>query len=551
VTALASALDKKLDEALAEHQAGRFVQAEAGYRKVLAQAPQATDAIHFLGLLLHQTKRSAEGIELMRRSLALAPNIPMYHYNLGNALRGQLKYDEAVEFLRRATQLGPKLVDAWIQLGNCLRAQAKLDEAIEAFKKVAGVVDSAGASNLLYTLWLHPRFDVEAIVNEHRRWASAMADPITAKAPPHRIDRDPNRRIRVGYVSQDFWKHVLGRYIEPILAHHDRKRFEIFCYADGRHEDEVTARIRAHVDQWRVIRDLSHDRVAQMVREDRIDILVDLAAHSGVNRLAVFARKPAPAQVTYLGYPATTGMRAMDYRITDIHLDPPGETEAWHTEKLVRLPHCYWCFPVPADAPKVNELPALRNGLVTFGSYNTFAKVNPELIRLWARILQEIPTARLRIVVPGGIENNRHVMGMLLGNGLPADRLDVVPSRPYAQYLASYHEIDISLDSFPYNGGATSLDAAFMGVPIVTLTGKSMVSRGGVTVLQNLDLPELIAHMPDEYVTIAATLARDVERLRRLRGDLRSRMLASPLADPMGLTRNLEAEYLQMWKSVP
>ena len=549
---MASALDKKLDEALNHHLAGRMAEAEAGYRKVIAQAPRATDAIHFLGLLLHQTRRSSEGIELMRRSVKLAPTIPMYHYNLGNALREQLKYDEAIEFLRTATQLGPNLVDAWIQLGSCLRTQSKLDEAIEVFRKVATVPDSAGASNLLYTLWLHPKFDVEQIVNEHRRWAAAMADPITAKAPtPHVTDRDSDRRLRVGYVSQDFWKHVLGRYIEPILAHHNRERFEIFCYADGHHEDEVTARIRSHVDHWRVIRDVPHDRVAQTIRDDRIDILVDLAAHSGVNRLPVFARKPAPIQVTYLGYPATTGMRAIDYRVTDVHLDPPGDTEQWHTEKLIRLPHCYWCFPVPADAPEVSEPPASRSGFITFGSYNTFAKVNPELIRLWARILEELPTARLRIVVPGGVENNQHVVGMLLGNGLPKDRTDVIPSRPYSDYLASYRDIDIALDSYPYNGGATSLDAVFMGVPVVTLTGKSMVSRGGVTVLRNLGLPDLIAQTPEQYVQIAVELANDSERLRMLHGELRNRTLASPLTDAPALARELEKAYLQMWEGLP
>ena len=544
---MASALERKLDEALADHQAGRYAQAEAAYRKVLAQQPHHADALHFLGLLLHQGGRGGEGIELMQRAVRLGPNSAMYHYNLGNALREQLRYDEAIESLRRATALDSRLVDAWVQLGNCLRAQAKLDEAIGAFEKVA-MADSVAYSNLLYTLWLHPKFEVGAIVNEHRRWAQQMADPLTAKAPPHENDRDPERRIRVGYISQDFWKHVLGRFIEPILGRHDHRRFEVLCYSDALREDEVTSRIRSAADQWRPTRGMPHERVAQMIRDDRIDVLVDLAAHSGINRLAVLARKPAPVQVTYLGYPATTGMKAMDYRISDVHLDPPGETEAWHTEKLIRLPGCYWGYPVPPAAPDVGALPAIRNGYVVFGSCNSSSKMNAQTIQLWGRILARLPSSRLRVAVPGGVENNRHVMGMFTSNGVPADRVDAVPTRPYGEYLRMYHEIDVSLDSFPYNGGATSLDAAFMGVPVVTLTGPSMVSRGGVTVLKNLGLPELIASSPQEYEEIAVGLAGNVERLKKLRAELRDRMMASPLVDIQRLTSGLEEAYRRIWR---
>ncbi|HEX8522224.1 MAG TPA: tetratricopeptide repeat protein [Tepidisphaeraceae bacterium] len=544
---MASAIDRKLDDALAQQAQGNFAAAEAAYRSVLAQQPSNADALHFLGLVLHQTGRSGEGIDLMRRSAALEPNVAIYHYNLGNALREQLRVDDAIAALRRATSLDPRLVDAWIQLGNCLRMQGKLDPALDAFKRVAGVPDSAGASSLLFTLWLHPKLDAQAIANEHRRWASAMADPLTAKAAPHTNDRNPHRRLRIGYVSQDFWGHVLGRFIQPILARHDRQNVEVFCYSDARREDQVTEKIRAAADHWRRITGIAHDRVAEQVRHDQIDILIDLSAHSGINRLPVFARKPAPLQVTYLGYPATTGMRAMDYRITDRYFDPPGATEAQHTEALVRLRDCYWCFPTPDIAVDVNELPASTRGHITFGCYNSIAKVNDEILAVWSKILQRIPGARLRVLVPGGIENNREMPNWFASNGVPLDRVDFAPSSRYTNYLQDYHLIDIGLDSFPFNGGATTLDAAYMGVAVITLTGDRTVSRGGSSILHNLNLPHLIAGTPDEYINIATTLAADLPALGELRKTLRSKLLTSALSDVPALTTSLESAYRSMW----
>lgn len=545
---MASFIDRQIDAAIAHHRAGRLAEAEAAYRKVLAQAPRHPDALHFLGLLLHQVRRDGEGIALMRQSIALRPRAAAFHFNLANALREQKHHDEALLLLQQALALDPRLGDAWIELGSILRTQGRLDEALQALARAKNAGVEGAYSNLLYTMWLHPAFTPAQIFNEHRRWAAACADPLRPSAPVFANTPEPDRRLRIGYVSQDFWRHVLGRFIQPILAQHNREGFEIFCYSDTRHDDDISAAIRAQADHWRPTLGLSADALASQVRADRIDILVDLAAHSGVNRLAVFARKPAPVQVTYLGYPATTGMAAMDYRITDRHLDPPGMTDSLHSESLIRLPEAYWAFPTPNAAPGVNPLPALARGFVTFAAYNALAKMNPPLMALWARILARVPGSRLRVLVPGGVEHNAHVPAWFSASGIPTDRLDLCPSWAYQRYLAEYNECDLALDTLPYNGGATSLDSLYMGVPFVTVAGDSAVSRAGLMLLRNVGLDDLVATSHDEYVEKAITLAADLPRLAALRLALRDRLAASALCSTPGLTAHLEHAYRLAWR---
>ncbi len=311
--------------------------------------------------------------------------------------------------------------------------------------------------------------------------------------------------------------------------------------------DDLTDRFRVHADVWRDTAALSDEQLASQVREDGIDILVNLTLHMARNRLLVFARKPAPVQVTFAGYPGTTGLDAIDYRITDRHLDPPGLFDHCYSEKSIRLPDSFWCYdPLESDAA-VNALPAAANGRVTFGCLNNFCKVNPLVFKLWARVLKAVEPSRLLILADEG-SHRRRTLDLLAKEGVPSERMEFVAHQPRPRYLTYYHGIDIGLDTVPYNGHTTSLDSFWMGVPVVTLVGQTVVGRAGFSQLMNLGLPELIAASPEQYVRIAAELAGDLPRLADLRATLRQRMGASPLMDAPRFARNVEAAYQAMWR---
>jgi predicted O-linked N-acetylglucosamine transferase (SPINDLY family) len=542
-------IDKELDAALEEHRRGELAQAQKRYRRVLAEQPNHPDAVHLLGLLLHQSGRCQDGIALMRRSIELRPGVAAFHYNLGKALGTQRLVDGAIVELSRAVDLDPNLPDAWVELGSMYRAQGRLEEAIEAYSRGARMAPTgACASALFYTLWFSPRYDPGRIVAEHRRWAGRFADPLSRDGGEHRNDRTIGRRLRVGYVSPDFREHVVGRYVVGLLERHDPSQVEAFAYSDTGKTDGMTGRIRGCVHGWRDTRALSHEKLCDVIRADGIDILVDLTSHTIGNRLPTFARKPAPIQVTYLAYPATTGLAAMDYRITDRYLDPPGMTEALHTEKLARLPGSYWTYPLPAHVPQVGALPADANGYITFGSLNTFAKITDPVLRLWGRILNAVPDSRLRLLLPGLPANNRPVVTRIERNGILLSRVVFDDFQPVEAHLRSYQQIDLVLDPFPYPGHTTSLDALFMGVPLVTIGGQTPISRAGVSLLNNLGLPELIASDEEQYLNIATALSADRERLASLRRGMRDRFMASSLTDVAGATRSLERAYRIMWE---
>jgi predicted O-linked N-acetylglucosamine transferase (SPINDLY family) len=315
-------------------------------------------------------------------------------------------------------------------------------------------------------------------------------------------------------------------------------------------EDVTTKRIRAVVPHWRNIVGQSDAQIAAKVREDEIDIFVDLAGHAGLNRLQVFAHKPAPVQVTWLGYPNTTGLTGMDYRITDAFADPPGMTEAFHSETLVRMPECFSCFKAPLQSPDVAPLPALSSGHVTFGSFNMFSKMTADVLATWARILLRVPNSHLVIKYQGmdSAYMRELIQNIFVGHGVEKERVHTLGRDvSHGEHMARYHTIDIGLDPFPYNGTTTTCDALWMGVPVVVLAGNTHVSRVGVSQMSNLGLQELIAKNQDDYVNIAVELAGNIEKLSALRAGMRERMLASPLMNVERFTRNLEQGYEQMW----
>ncbi len=369
------------------------------------------------------------------------------------------------------------------------------------------------------------------------------------------------RRLRIGYVSPNFCDHCQALFITPLLVNHNHEQFEIFCYSDVLVPDAATDRLRGYADHWRNIVGVCDTDAAEMIRRDGIDVLVDLTLHMARNRLLVFARKPAPVQVTWLGYPGTTGLEAIDYRLTDPHLDPPGEGDRNYSEKSWRLSDTFWCYdplvsPPPeyqgkgnenaADArSKPNALPALENGFVTFGCLNNFCKVNDGVLELWATVLRAVAGSRLILLAPPGSARQRVLMIMHRCR-VERARIRFADFQPRRRYLELYHQIDIGLDTFPYNGHTTTLDALWMGVPVVTLVGKTVVGRAGLSQLRNLGLEELAANSAGDFVRITTEWTADLSRLSDLRQNLRHRMRGSSLMDAGKFAREIERAYREM-----
>lgn len=363
----------------------------------------------------------------------------------------------------------------------------------------------------------------------------------------HSNDRSPNRRLRIGYVSPDFCGHPVAQFLLPLLETHDHRQFEVFAYSSVLVPDAVTERCRTAVNVWRAASRLSDEELAAAVRADQIDVLVDLSMHMAGNRMLVFARKPAPVQVTYLAHCGTTGLETIDCRLTDPHLDPPGANDRFYSEESVRLPETYWCYRPLADSPPVGSLSDAGTSSVMFGCLNNFCKVSEPTLQAWCRLLCAVPRSRLLLHARRGTHRDR-VVSRLNNQGVRCDRLTFVDFLPTHEYLQLYQQIHVALDPFPYGGGTTTCDALWMGVPVVSLAGQTAVGRSGLSILSNVGLPELVASDADQYVRIAAELAGDRPRLALLRDTLREQIRKSPLMDAPRFTRAVETAYREMWR---
>ena len=529
---------------------GKLDEAVACYRRVLDLNPDLAEAHNNLGIALKEQGKLNEAVACYRRTLGLTPDFAEAHNNLGAAFHEQGKLDEAVACYRRVLELKPDLAEAHNNLGIVLKEQGKLDEAVACYRRALELKPGyvRAHSNLIYTQMFCADYNPQTLYEEHCRWEQIHAAPLAKFVQPDGNDRSPDRRLRVGYVSPDFRYHPVARFLLPLLESHDRTGFEIFCYASVRIQDAMTGRCRAHADVWRNVLGLPDAQVADAIRKDGIDILVDLSMHMAENRLLVFARKPAPVQVTYLAYCGTTGLRTIDYRLTDPYLDPPGLDDRFYSEQSVRLPETYWCYRPPMETPPVNALPAAEAGHVTFGSLNNFCKMSPQTLAAWTRLLTAVPESRLFLHAHSGSIRD-HVRSLVAGEGISADRVDFVGFQPLAEYFDVYQRIDVALDPFPYGGGTTTCDALWMGVPVVSLAGQTAVGRSGVSILSNLGLTELVANDLDQYLRIAIGLAQDLPRLGNLRAALRERMQNSPLMDAPCFAHNIEAAYREMWRT--
>ncbi len=530
---------------------GDFEEACASYRQAAALKPAYAEAYSRWGAVLHQQGRLGEAIVRYQQAIAVRPDCAEAHYNLGNALRDAYKLQEAEAGYRRALAIKPDCVEAYTNLARLLHVQGKLQDAETCYRRALAIKpDSVAAhSSLLLAMSYGPDCDPAALAAELRSWNERHARPLMPQARRHANDPDPERRLRVGYVSADFRRHPVSFFLEPLFAAHDRAKVEVFCYSNTRVPDAVTQRFQASADVWRDIVDLADEAVAARILADGIDVLVDLSGHTMGNRLLVLARKPAPVQVAFGGTAMTTGLTAMDYRLTDRFLSPPDGSE-WSSEELVRLPAFVGIYRPPAEAPEVTPLPARRNEHVTFACFNRLVKVTPNAVKRWSEILRRVRKARL-ILKDGMLKDpgqRARYLGLFEENGISTERIELLPRTPLADYLATYGRVDIALDPFPYNGCTTTCDALWMGVPVITLAGAMANGRMGVSLLSNLGLTRLIAANAEEYVRIAVELAADRGELAALRAGLRPLMAASSLCDPKTYAQGVEAAYRSMWR---
>lgn len=533
---------------------GRLDESLAAIDHALRLRPRFPEALSNRALALRRAGRLTEAVGAYRQVIGLNPRLSQAHDDLGNVLRTLGRLSEAEAEHREAIRLDPSCAAAHNHLAATLTDQGRAEEATACDRIAHQLLPESAAvhSRLLYGLHFSANHSAEFILEAHLDWARRHGEPLYSGAARDQPvvrpqNSDPHRRLRVGYVSPDFRQHPVATFFEPVLANRDPAGFEVFCYSDVVRPDAVTERLRGYGAVWRDMCGEPDARVAELIRSDRIDILVDLTGHMNGNRLPLFARKPAPVQVAYIGYPDTTGLATMDYKITDALHDPPGMTERYYTEKLVRLPECCWCYRPDDDAPAVNELPALASGHITFGVLNQLVKATPLVMKLWARVLEAVPGSRLMALVKGGAEQDPAVRRHFADGGIPLSRLVLVGRRPRRQYLELYHQVDVALDTFPFNGHTTTLEALWMGLPTVTLAGVTHCQRAGLSVLSAVGLAEgLVATTPEQYVELAVRLASDLPKLAEMRSGLRERMRRSPLCDGPRVARALEGAYRAM-----
>lgn len=530
-------------------QLARFEEAVGHFRTALRLKPDHADALNNLGLALGSLGKPEEAIASFRHALRLKPDFAEAHNNLGNALKDQGHLDEALGCFRAALQFRPASADAHSNLGNLHKERGEIDEALACYRRAVELQPERADihSNLVFTLHFAAGDNRAAIETELERWNRAHAGPLTREILPHVNDRAPGRRLRIGYVSGDFRAHPVGLNLLPLFRHHDHARCEIFCYSDVTTPDEVTAELKAGADHWRETAAQNHAQLAASIRSDRIDVLVDLALHTAGNRLPAFARKPAPVQLSFAGYPGRTGLDAIDHHLSDPHLEPSPPISARRSDLPFALPDTFWCYDPRAADQAVGALPALANGCVTFGGLNTLAKVNEAVLALWSRVMKATPNSRLRLLVPESAPRER-VRSRFAQAGIASERILFAARQPREKYLGLHREIDLGLDTFPYNGHTTSLDSYWMGVPVVTLVGEHPVGRAGLSQLSNLGLTEFAAQTPDEFVRIVSEISLDLPRLAALRTMLRERMRNSPLTDGARFARAIEGVYRTMWE---
>ncbi len=526
---------------------GRYDQVPDLFRSALELKPDLLAARNNFGNLLLARREYGEAEAHYRQAVALDPNNAEAQCNLGVALYEQNRFDEAETHMRRARQLKSDYAKAHLNLGNLLQCRGELGAAEDCFRRAIACAPRypGNYDSLLFTLNYDPDRSAEEIFAAYREFDERFGVPPRASWRAHGNDRNPARRLRIGYVSADFCRHVVRHFLEPLLAHHDKGAVEVFAYAEVRREDDITARFRTYADHWLSTIGLSDEALAERIRADGIDVLVDLAGHTAGNRLLVFARKPAPVSVSWLGYGYTTGLSAIDYLLTDEASCPSG-CEHLFAETPWRLATPGYAYRAPEVMGEVSPLPALQRGQVTFGTLTRGVRINHRTIRVWAEILKRLPTARL--VIDSGHFKEATAQAALAArfaaHGIGAERLAIGCHSPPWDVLRG---MDIGLDCFPHNSGTTLFESLYMGVPFVTLAGRPSVGRLGSSILHGVGHPEWIAGSEEEYIEKAVALATDPPALAALRAGLRQEMQASPLMNETAFARRVEIAYRDMF----
>lgn len=532
---------------------GQFAPAETLFRRAVELQPDFVPGWVSLSATMIGLRQFTAAIQAAERALTADPARAEAWINLGYAQLELGNLPAAEQSSRRALEFAPGQAQAAYNLGVSLQYQWRCREAAEAYDCATGMDPShqrAWSNRLLVALY-DPDETEESIFARSRRWAQLPVNRLPVAGSPHPQPHadDADRRLRIGYVSPDFRNHSCASFLKPLFAAHDSRAVEIIVYATTGKEDETTHWFRAHVDHWRDISALTDAAAAELIRQDRLDILVDLAGHTMGNAIGIFLRKPAPIQVSWLGYPATTGVEQIDYRLTDAVADPAGEADDWHVERLIRLDDGFLCYAPRRDTPDVGALPAEANGFVTFGSCNNIAKLTPAAVVTWSRILAAVPRSRLILKgwMLGFAATRARIESAFVAQGIEPRRLDLRGWTHSDRYLELYQQIDIGLDTFPYNGTTTTFESLWMGVPVITLSGSRHAGRVGAAILTRLGSEDWIARDEDGYVAAARRLSGNIGQLAEIRAGLRPRLARSSLCDGPGFARKFEGVLRRIW----
>ncbi len=576
-----------LESAKQAYMENNLEKAEEYFHEVISLEPNNIDAHFIIGLIASSNDRNAKALKFLEKAASLCDDNPNIFYNYGAILQRTAHYVKAAEQYKKALALKPGHKGALLNysavmlimgkakeaelaarklhevdpsdifflmnLGNSFKDQGQINESIDAYKKFLEKQPehAIAGSNLLLCL-NYSLLDAETIFQEHTEWEKRVKPGITVTTYPER-HLDPEKSpLRIGYISGDFKTHSVAYYFEPILKFHDRTGFEVFCYSDVENPDMVTHRLQKLSHTWHDIHGKKNDEVIELILHDEIDILVDLAGHAGNKRISLFLNRLAPVQVTYLGYPNTTGISTMDYRLTDVWADPEG-IEKYYTEKLYRLKDGFLCYRPVADAPSVSEAPVKSNGYITFGSFNNLPKINPSTIEVWSNILKAVPHSKLFMKTKPFKDEwvQDQYRNLFNAQGIENDRMQFSAfASSIPDHLDTYSNIDMALDTFPYNGTTTTCEALWMGVPVVSLIGNRHAGRVGYSLLSRIGLPSMVAENVEKYIGIATFLSSDIDRLSKLRKGLRTTIAQSPICNAIGFTKTLENAYRDMWRSI-
>lgn len=533
---------------------GKFDAALAVSDRALRANPEFADGLNNKGVILLELGRLDEASTCFEHAIRVRPDFADALVNLSNVWRERQRLHKAVGLLRQALNHAPANACIANNLGCSLGELGQVPEAVACYRQAVQLDPAKDHpySNLLLNLHYLPNLSPEQVWAEHRNFGRQFEPHYAHLRRPFSNVPNPNRTLRVGYVSADFRRHSVAFFLEPVIERHDRSQIQPYCYSSVLRPDRLTHRFQEMVyPGWRDIVGVSPEQFVEQVRADGIDILVDLGGHTGNSRMMLFAAKPAPVQMTWLGYPNTTGLTAMDYRLTDDIADPPGATDHLHSENLVRLDRPFLCYRPAPNTPDVAPSPVAEGRGFTFGSFNTMSKISSETVRLWSAILHRVPGSRLMLKNKGlhEPESRESLYERFAQCGIGAERLVMQGQLPTLEsHLDLYRFMDLALDTFPYHGTTTTCESMWMGVPVLTLAGRTHVSRVGCTILNSVGMNEFIAFTPEDYVERAVHLALNWKDWIHLRKSLRDRLRVSPLMDEQGFVSELEAAYREMWR---